>query len=151
MGHTPGNASNGKYLERLLEKDEMVGIEAEVYAADRGYDDGENHLLLWERGKKSALCLNKYRTEKKDRNKRIWHQLKADPAYQMGQGERYKVERKFGEGKTQHGLRRCRYVGLVKYAMQGYLTAMTLNLKRLVKLLFGVSFRNQAYQLPGPA
>jgi IS5 family transposase len=147
--HTPGNASDGKYLGRLMEKDEIVGIEAGVYAADKGYDDGENHLLLWEKGKKSALCLKRYRTEKKDRNKRIWYELKADPDYQMGLAERYKVEQKFGEGKTRHGLRRCRYLGLLKYGMQGYLTAMALNLKRIVKLLFGVSFRNQAYQMAG--
>ena len=147
--HTPGNASDGKYLGRLMEKDEIVGIEAGVYAADRGYDDGENHLLLWEKGKKSALCLNRYRTEKKDRNKRIWYELKADPDYQMGLAERYKVEQKFGEGKTRHGLRRCRYLGLLKYGMQGYLTAIALNLKRIMKLLFGVSFRNQAYQMAG--
>ena len=40
------------------------------------------------------------------------------------------------------GERRCRYLGLARYAVQSYLTAMALNLKRLVKLLFGVGFRN---------
>lgn len=52
---TPGNAPDGKYLEMLVERDEKVKVETEVYAADRGYDDAENHLLLWDRGLKSAI------------------------------------------------------------------------------------------------
>jgi len=146
LEHTAGNASDGKYLGRLVEKDEKVGVGASVYAGDRAYDDGENHLLLWEKGKKSALSLRSYRTQKKDKNKGVWYELKADPDYQMGLRERYKVERKFGEGKARHGLGRCRYVGLLKFAIQGYLTAMVLNLRRIVKVLFGVSFRNQTYR-----
>lgn len=145
LEHTSGNASDGKHFKGLVEKDEEVGVEAQVYAGDRAYDDGENHLLLWERRKKSALRLHSYRTRKKDRNKEIWYELKADRDYELGLGERYKVERKIGEGKSRHGLARCRYVGLLKYAVQGYLTAVVLNLKRLVKLVFGVSFRNQPY------
>jgi len=143
--HTVGNVSDGRYLGKLVEKDEMVGVEAQVYAGDKGYDHGENHLLLWEKGKKSALCLKGYRTQKKDANKGVWRELEADADYQKGLGERYKIERKFAEAKCRHGLRRCRYVGLAKYAVQGYLTAIVLNLKRMVKLLFGVSFRNQVY------
>lgn len=122
-----------------------------VYAGDRGYDDGENHEFLRGRSLKSALRLNHYRTQKKDGNKGLWLKLQRDPDYQAGLKERHKVERKFGEAKLCHGLRRCRYVGLVKCALQSYLTAMVLNLKRLVKLLFGVSFRNQGHLLPSTA
>jgi hypothetical protein len=50
--------------------------------------------------------------------------------------------------KTKHGFGRCRYVGLLRYAIQGYLTAVVVNLKRMVKLLLGVSLRNQRYPLP---
>ena len=56
----------------------------------------------------------------------------------------YNIERKFGEAKTNHGLRRCRYVGRARYAIQAYLTAIVLNLKRMVKLLTGVSFKGRA-------
>lgn len=150
LQHTPGDAPDGKYLRPLVEQDEELEIGAEVYAGDRGYDDGENHLLLWLKGLKSALKLNRYRTQKRDGNKEVWLRLKADPDYQLGVRERYKVEQKLGEGKTRHGLGQCRYLGLAKYALQGYLTAIALNLKRLVKLLLGVSFRNQVYTV-GPA
>jgi IS5 family transposase len=64
-----------------------------------------------------------------------------------GLAQRYKVERKFGEGKTGHGLARCRYIGLVKYAIQSFLTAMVLNLKRLVRILTGVTFKGRATAL----
>ncbi len=140
---TPGSAYDGHQLPSLVGKDLAQGVGAEVYAGDRGYDDGENHQFLWERGLKSALRLNDYRTQKKDPNKGPWLRLIADPDYQAGLRERYKVERKFGEAKLWHGLKRCRYLGLVRYAIQAHLTALALNLKRLVKLLFGVSFRNQ--------
>lgn len=58
--------------------------------------------------------------------------------------ERYKIEPKFGEAKGGHGLGCCRYLGLVRYAIQGILTALVLNLKRMVKLLVGVNFKGRA-------
>ena len=75
----------------------------------------------------------------------MWLDLLASPAYRLGQQERYKIERKCGEAKVQHGLRRCRYPGWLRYAIQAYLTAIVLNLKRLVKLLTGVSFKGRAW------
>jgi len=54
------------------------------------------------------------------------------------------VERKFGEGKQGHGLGRCRYVGHTKFTVQALLTAIALNLKRMVKLLVGVNFKGRA-------
>ena len=148
---TPGSAYDGHELPDLVKKDLAQGVGAEVYAGDKGYDDGENHEFLKERGLKSALRLKRNRTQKKDPNKGPWLQLQADPDYQAGLKERYKVERKFGEAKLCHGFRRCRYLGLVRYEVQSYLTAMALNLKRLVKLLHGVSFRNQGSLMPSAA
>src|SRR3989304_4355231 len=88
-----------------------------------------------------------------------WLALKEDPDYQAGLRERYKVEQKFGEAKAFHGLRRCRYLGLARYRLQAYLTALALNLKRsvmpktaLVKLLYGLGFRQppqRVLQAPG--
>ncbi len=141
---TPGNAPDGKQLEQLVQKDAEVGVEAEVYAGDKAYDDGDNHELLREKGKKSALCLKRSRTEKKDRNKGLWEQMKASEEYQGGLKERYKVEQKNAEAKRWHGLGRCRYLGAAKYAVQALMTAMALNLKRMVLLLCGVKFRGAA-------
>ena len=62
----------------------------------------------------------------------------------QGLKERYKIERKFGEAKQGHGLGRCRYVGMLGFAVQAFMTAIMLNLKRMVKLLTGVGFKTQA-------
>ncbi len=66
----------------------------------------------------SATHLNRYRTEKKDGSKEIWMALKDSDAGQAGLRECYKIERKHGEAKGNHGLRRCRYLGWMRYAIQ---------------------------------
>lgn len=93
---TPGSAYDGHHLADLVEQDLAQGVGAQVYAGDRGYDDGENHLYLKERGLKSALRLKRNRTQKKDPNKGPWLKLWGDPDYAAGLKERYKVERKPG-------------------------------------------------------
>lgn len=142
----PGHADeyDGHKFKKLIDKDLGKGIELGIVAADKGYDDGENHYYLEQRGINSAIRLNTHRTEKKDKNKEGWIKLKESPEYQEGLKERYKVERKFGEAKKWHGFSRSRYLGFMRHAIQSYLTFMALNLKRLVKLLTGVSFRGDA-------
>ena len=119
-------------------------VPTKTYAGDRGYDDTENHFLLETEELHSSLKLNKYRTEKKDKNKEVWVDLLASDEYQAGQRERYKIERKYGEVKVHHGLRRCRYVGRMRYLIQVYLTALVLNLKRMVKVVTGTNFKGRA-------
>jgi IS5 family transposase len=139
---TPGQAYDGHYLQPLIEADVHKQVPVGIVSADRGYDDSRTHYWLERTGIQSAICLKDNRTHKKDSNKKVWLELQANPAYQAGLKERYKIERKFGEGKQQHGLGRCRYRGLERYEIQTLLTAMALNLKRMVKLLYGVNFRN---------
>lgn len=43
--------------------------------------------------------------------------------------------------KKHHGFGRCGYLGLLRYAIQGYLTAIAVNLKRMVKLLAGIGLK----------
>jgi len=92
----------------------------------------------------TAIRLKKTRTEKKDANKQIWLELKETPQYRNGLKERYKIERKFGEAKQGHGLGRCRYVGLLGFAVQVFMMAIMLDLKRMVKLLTEVGFITKA-------
>ena len=141
---TSGNAPDGKQMPSLVEQDLEQGVPVGVVAADRGYDDTRNHYFLKVRGIESAICLNDYRTKKKDPNKKGWVAMKQKPEYVRGQRERYKIERKFGEAKQGHGLGRCRYLGSLRYAIQVYMTVLTLNLKRMVKLLTGVNFKGRA-------
>ena len=103
-----------------------------------------NTIILGDKGINSAISLSSYRTRKKDSNKEGWLKLAESQEYTEGLKERYKVERKFGEARKWHGFTRCRYIGFVRHAIQSYLTFMAINLKRLVKLLTGVSFRGEA-------
>jgi hypothetical protein len=119
-------------------------LPVDIVTGDRGYDDSDNPVRLWEQGLHSAIRLNDYRTQKKDANKAVWLALLAPPESQAGLEEGYQIEPKFGEAKNGHGLRRCRYLGLVRYAIQGILTALVLNLKRREKLLEGVNFKGRA-------
>lgn len=141
---SPGSAADNRQFPYLLEHDQASHVEAETYTGDMGYDDGDLHYRLARAGKHSALRLHAYRTQKKDGNTEVWQALKATPEYAAGLKERYKIERKFGEGKLWHRLGRCRYLGLVRYGIQAYLTAVVLNLKRIVLLLTGVHFRTPA-------
>lgn len=128
----PGHAVDydGHKLKKLVEKDLKKGIDIGIIAGDKGYDDGENHYYLESQGINSAIRLNNYRTEKKDKNKEGWARLKETIEYQEGLKERYKVERKFGEVRKWHGFTRCRYIGFVRHAIQSYLTFMAVNLKK---------------------
>ena len=141
---TGGNEPDGKQFRKLVSRDRDCGLPVDTYAGDRGYDDTENHYLLASEGLHSAIKLNRYRTEKKDSHKEVWLALKETPEYQAGQAVRYKIERKYGEAKAHHGLRRCRYVGRFRYTIQVYLTSLALNLKRIVTLLTGVHFKGCA-------
>lgn len=139
----PGYADeyDGRWLPYLVERDLRKGIRIEVIAGDRGYDDGENHYYLEGKGIKSAIRLKASRTQKKDPHKEGWIKLKESEEYQEGLKQRYKVERKFGEMKKWHGFGRCRYIGLARHAIQFFFTSIAVNLKRMVKLLTGVSFK----------
>ena len=141
---TTGKAADNLQFPDLRAHDEQVGVHASIYTGDMAYDDTDLHERLWQAEKHSALRLHADRTQKKDGNKEVWQNLLATPAYQAGLDERYTIERKFGEGKLWHRLGRCRYLGLVRYGIQAHLTALALNLKRIVFLLTGVSFRPRA-------
>jgi len=136
-----GNRYDGHFLTDLIANDLKQGLPVGVCAADRGYDDTNNHFWLQERGIGNAIHLNRYRTHKKDGNREVWLELKGQSWYQEALSKRYQIERKFGEAKKHHGLGRCRYVGGERYAIQAYLTAIALNLKQLVRGLTGVSLR----------
>jgi len=121
---TPGNANDGKEFSR------MVDTKAKTVTADKAYDSKKNHRLLKKKRITSAIIIK--RNRKSNRLKR--HQMK--PEIVAAQRERPKIDRKFAELKRFHGLRDARYWGLAKMAIQFTLTAISCNLKRIVKLIF---------------
>lgn len=135
---TGGNANDGHLLSTLVSKDNFTPIpKKRTYTGDKGYDDGENHEILAHKELGDALRLKKTRTEKKNPNKEPWLKLIETKEYKEGLKVRFKIEQKFGEGKENHSLRRCRYLGGKKYHLQACLTAIVLNLKVVVANLTG--------------
>jgi len=121
---TPGNAFDGKEFPRLVES------KSKMTTADKGYDSKKNHRLLKRKGITSAII------PKKNRKSRRLKKQQRKPEILAAQKERPKVERKFAEFKRFHGLEKARYWGLGKMAIQVLMTAITCNVKRMVKLLF---------------
>jgi IS5 family transposase len=109
---TPGNESDGKQLPALID-----GGAGET-TGDKAYDSESNHAHLAAVGVTSGIIRR--------------HRRPGRPRHSCR--ERPKIERKFSEAKNRHGLDKARYWGLDKVSIQSFLTAIVLNLKRLVKL-----------------
>jgi len=121
---TPGNTHDSKEFPKV------VDTQSRMTTADKAYDSNKNHRLLKRKGTTSAIIAKKNRKSHRLRK----HQMK--PEIIAAQRERPKIERKFAELKRFHGLEEARYWGLAKMAIQFIMTAITCNLKRIVKLLF---------------
>jgi IS5 family transposase len=137
---TGGKRYDGHELARLIKHDVKLGLPIRIVTADRGYDDIANHGFLEETKLKSAIRLNDYRLKKKDRNKGPWERLVQTAENHAGLAQRGRIEAKFGEAKTKHGLRRCRHVGLRSFDFQAKVTVLVMNLKRMVRLICGTQF-----------
>jgi len=144
---TTGKANDGKQLPTIVAKDNFTPLPRKrTYAGDKAYDDGENHEVLKTKKLGDALRLKITRTHKKDPNKEPWLKLLKDERYHQGLKERYKIERKYGEAKQSHGLRRCRYLGLGKFHLQATVTALVLNLKVIVAQITGSTLKGYDFQ-----
>ena len=137
---TSGEKADNVFFQDLLWHDiAMRGMPAGYYA-DKGYDDGEHHLLLNELGIGDGIALRSFRF-KDDGRYAIWKMIAESDYYKQKKNERYKVEAVFGDEKNSHGMRKCRYIGLVKTKVQIYMTDITCNLKKFMKVVFDISPR----------
>lgn len=82
---------------------------------------------------RTILIVEGYEALLRARRKRLAWDSQTERMYQR---HRWRVEGVHGEAKTQHGLRRAVRRGLANVAIQVYLTAAVMNLKRLAALLF---------------
>jgi transposase, IS5 family len=139
-----GNKADNKAAPELVAHDLALGVPCEVYGGDKAYDDGDLRYRLREQGLLDGFCLRAFRLHKQDDNRQVWEELARSPDYQEATGQRYRVEQPFGWVKDKHGFERCRYLGLLRYGLQAYFTFLVSNLKRIVKLLTGITLRPQA-------
>ena len=110
---TPGNVPDGAVLPTLAQP------QAKELTGDKAYDSKANRSHLAALGVASGLYP---RWPRPGRPRKSWR-------------ERPQIERKFAECKQVHGLRRARYWGLAKAAIQTLMVALVVNLKRWVTLL----------------
>ena len=82
---------------------------------------------------RTILIVDGYEALLRARRKRLAWNPQTERLYQR---HRWRVEGIHGEAKTQHGLRRAVRRGLANVAIQVYLTAAVMNLKRLAALWF---------------
>lgn len=138
---TPGDIYDGHKMKDLIDESLEKIPTPQIIAADKGYDDIENHEYIESLDIFSAIALKENRLQTRNqefkyydasgRDNRFFQQY-LDPRYNEGQKQRYKVEQPYAEMKNYHGLRKSKYLGLKKNHTQGLLTAMVYNLKHIL-------------------
>lgn len=141
---TPGDTYDGKKFKDIADESLEKMPKPDIVAADKGYDDIENHEYIEQLDIFSAIALKETRLQTKNkefkyydasgRDNRFFQQY-LDPRYEQGQKQRYKVEQPYAEMKNYHGLRRSKYLGLEKNHIQGLLTAAAYNLKHILTFI----------------
>ncbi len=145
---TPFNVYDGHLFKPLMNDDikkraSLAGTT--TYTADRGYDDGENHVWLEQAKLFDAIALNHVK-EKAPSGKPLvrWNRLTTQEQFEAGLQQRYTVERVNASLKKDIGLGRARYLGLAKMKTQAAMSCLTHNLKTLVKLWTGIGLRTMS-------
>jgi transposase len=90
------------------------------------------HCISETSASRTVLISNGYEAHLRARRR---HRQPDDRFVETYKRHRWRVEGMHGEAKTQHGLRRAVRRGLSNVAIQAYLTAAVINLKRLVAFL----------------
>ncbi len=139
-----GDTADNKAFPSLLAHDRSLGLPTHTYGGDKAYDDTDLFERIEAQGLHVGIKLRRTRLSKKDANKERWLELQKTPYYRAATKLRSRVEHTYAQAKDQHGLDRCRYRGLLNYGIQSFLTFMVVNAKRMVKLLTGNTFREQA-------
>jgi len=109
---------------------------AEGVTADKAYDSAANFDLIRESGQLAAIIPKRKRGKKRGHVSGRYEPWERGYYYRMKK-RRPRVEHKFADGKLWHGLGVARYWGLAKVRLQVYMTALALNLKRMVALSWG--------------
>lgn len=128
---------NDSQASRILLSDDMAkGLKPTVVTADKGYDDIDLYTFCGNHNIFPAVALRTTRcNQKSKKNSAKWEDHKKMPFYKKALGLRYKIEAAFGQVKQWQRFGKCRYFGLNKFMFQSIFTFLTMNLKRIVKLI----------------
>lgn len=137
-----GNEADINAGEKLLIKqlNERERKDIKTIAADKAYGDGVLiGILEKDYGVKTAFALNGQFF--KGKYKEHWKAYRDDPERVEARKKRYVIERINADLKNNHGLKRCRYLGLTKYHFQVAMASIAHNLKIITTLLTGARLR----------
>ena len=97
--------------------------------ADKAYDHQDNHGYLSKNRIRNGIVIRKNHTKEyiKKHIKRV---------SQIAKSIRPVIEHKMSDMKQNHGLGLARYIGLIKTRVQVYMTAISVNIKRMIKLIY---------------
>lgn len=127
----PGNVSDNEMFADTAD-DTALAV-----TADRGFDAAANYKLLHERGQEAAIIPKRRRGHAKGHVKSRYPDDGERERYYMRRKKRGRVEAKFGEMKSAHGLDQAKYYGLAKMRFQALMTAIVVDVKRMVTMLTG--------------
>lgn len=126
-------------MHRILTNDARGGIK--VLLADKGYGCPVwINLLEKHTGIMTAFSLPDTMTKRGERREK-WQRYADDAGRKAFKRERSVIERINADLKDNHGLRRSRYLGLVKYRLQTLMASMAHNIKLAIRLLTGARLR----------
>lgn len=130
-------------MHRILTNAEQKDIH--ILTADKGYGNCPIWINMLEKhtGIMTAFFLpQSMYTKGPEELKLKWLNYKNDEGRKAFRQERYKIEQINGDLKDNHGMRRCRYLGLQKYHLQTAMASMAHNLKIFVRQLTGARFKS---------
>jgi len=127
----PGNVADSTMFADVAD-DAALAV-----TADKGYDFPENYDLLRERGQEAAIMPKHRQGKARGHVKARYPSDGERERYYRRKKKRARVEAKFNEMKNYHGLSQARYWGLDKMKFQTLITAIAVNVKRMVTMVTG--------------
>lgn len=139
-GHVADIDGGDWLIHRILTNDERSRLA--VLPADKGYGCPVfiNFLEKYT-GIMTAFSLPRTMTSKGEHREK-WNAYEADEGRRAFRRNRPVIERINGDLKDHHGMRRCRYLGLMKYHLQVAMSSMAHNLKIYIRLMTGARFKS---------
>lgn len=140
-GHVADIDGGDVLLHRVMTEAERNNIT--VLIADKGYGCPVwINLLEKHTGIMTAFSLPETMTKRGEHQKKWVAYAHKDEGRRCFRRDRYVIERVNGDLKDRHGLRRCRYLGGIKYHLQTVMVSMAHNAKFAVRILTGARMKS---------
>jgi IS5 family transposase len=127
----PGNVSDIEMFSDVADE------YAESVTADKGFDSPVNYDLLRSRGQEPAIMPKRRPYKEKGHVIARYPDDDERTRYYQRKRKRARIESGINDLKNNHGLKAARYYGLVKVKFQAIMTAIVVNVKKMVTLLMG--------------